>query len=192
MTLAFETFSGGLSPEAVARLRISVFRDWPYLYDGTVEYELNYMTALAASTDSIVIVARDGDVVVGAATGMPLAYEHEAFTRPFVDRGFDVSKIFYCAESVLDSSYRGQGAGHVFFDLREKHAKRLHLEQSVFCAVLREDDHPQRQEEVGFLADFWRKRGYSPVAGLTTQFAWKDVGIDHETEKQMQFWMKEL
>ena len=27
----------------LARLRIIVFRDWPYLYDGTLEYEQEYL-----------------------------------------------------------------------------------------------------------------------------------------------------
>ena len=26
----------------LARLRMTVFRDWPYLYDGTLEYEEKY------------------------------------------------------------------------------------------------------------------------------------------------------
>ena len=29
----------------LARLRIAVFRDWPYLYDGDVDYERDYLTA---------------------------------------------------------------------------------------------------------------------------------------------------
>ena len=29
----------------LARLRIAVFRDWPYLYDGDVAYERDYLTA---------------------------------------------------------------------------------------------------------------------------------------------------
>ena len=33
----------------LARLRIVVFRDWPYLYDGTLEYEEKYLAKLAAA-----------------------------------------------------------------------------------------------------------------------------------------------
>ena len=28
---------------ALARLRITVFRDWPYLYDGAMTYEQGYL-----------------------------------------------------------------------------------------------------------------------------------------------------
>ena len=35
--------------DALARLRIQVFRDWPYLYDGTEEYERSKVRALIRS-----------------------------------------------------------------------------------------------------------------------------------------------
>lgn len=31
----------------MARLRIKVFRDWPYLYDGDVDYERRYLNLTA-------------------------------------------------------------------------------------------------------------------------------------------------
>ena len=45
----------------LARLRMTVFRDWPYLYDGTLEYEEQYLAKLAAAKDAVCVVARDGD-----------------------------------------------------------------------------------------------------------------------------------
>lgn len=35
--------------DALARLRIAVFRDWPYLYDGTIEYERRYLNRNAGA-----------------------------------------------------------------------------------------------------------------------------------------------
>ena len=34
----------------LARLRMIVFRDWPYLYDGTLEYEEEYLAKFANET----------------------------------------------------------------------------------------------------------------------------------------------
>ena len=53
----------------VARLRIGVFRDWPYLYDGDTGYEERYLRSYADSDGAIVVAALDGDEIVGAATG---------------------------------------------------------------------------------------------------------------------------
>jgi hypothetical protein len=56
----------------LARLRIAVFRDWPYLYDGTLAYEEEYLAKFAKANGAVCVVARDGDLVVGASTGAPM------------------------------------------------------------------------------------------------------------------------
>ena len=38
---------------------------------------------------------------------------------------------------------------------------------------------------------FWRRRGYAPL-GLTTHFAWREIGEVEETEKVMAFWGRDL
>ena len=73
--------------DAVARLRIAVFRDWPYLYAGDLDYERGYLQAYARSPDSVFVLAFDGDAVVGASTGLPLADDTDQFQRPFRDAG---------------------------------------------------------------------------------------------------------
>ena len=45
----------------VARLRMRVFRDWPYLYTGDPAYERDYMAAYARSPRSVCVLAFDGD-----------------------------------------------------------------------------------------------------------------------------------
>jgi GNAT superfamily N-acetyltransferase len=195
VSLTFHSLIGpGISTilDDVARLRITVFRDFPYLYEGTLAYERDYLARFAASDRAVVVVARDGGNIVGAATGCPLSAEHDEFKAPFIARGFDIATTFYCAESVLLPAYRGQGAGHRFFDLREEHGRKLGARQSTFCAVMRPADHPARPIDYAPLDPFWRKRGYEPVAGLTTEFSWRDIGEPRDTLKPMQFWMRSL
>ena len=100
----------------LARLRIAVFREFPYLYEGDLEYEKSYMEPLLASSQSIVVAAYDGEEVVGLSTGMPLKDESEEIKQPWLDRGDDLSRIFYFSESVLLKPYRGQGIGKRFFE----------------------------------------------------------------------------
>lgn len=178
--------------EDVARLRIGVFRDWPYLYDGDPEYEARYLRPYLESDGAIVVGAWDGERLVGAATGAPMEDHAAQFAAPFAARGYDLAEIFYCAESVLMPEYRGRGAGGAFFDHREAKARALGRSRVCFCAVVRPADHPARPEGYAPLDPFWRKRGYAPVDGLTTTFPWKDTGDEAETEKPMQFWMRSL
>ena len=136
--------------------------------------------------------AYDGDWLVGASTGAPLAEHSAEFAGAFNGADLDVSRVFYCGESVLLPSYRGRGVGKAFFDLREGHAKSHGFTQICFCAVMRPDDHPLCPENYRPLDGFWESRGYAPLAGVVASFDWKDVNQVRETRKPLQFWMRDL
>ncbi|WP_170332353.1 GNAT family N-acetyltransferase [Ruegeria arenilitoris] len=176
----------------VARLRIEVFRAWPYLYDGDLDYERKYLQSYRDSDKAIVVGAFDGDRLIGASTGAPLTDHADDFAAAFEGTGLELSQIFYCAESVLLPDYRGQGVGHKFFDLREAHARRLGFSKCAFCGVQRPADHPMRPESYRPLDAFWRARGYEPLSGAVAQFSWKDIGEEGETPKPLQFWIRDL
>ncbi|WP_255852663.1 GNAT family N-acetyltransferase [Marinobacterium rhizophilum] len=176
----------------LARLRISVFRAFPYLYDGDLAYERDYISRYSDSPRSLFVLALDGDQVVGVATGVPLADEAEAFKGPFVEAGHNIDEIFYFGESVLLPEYRGRGLGVRFFAERERHAASLGLRVCAFCAVERSADHPQRPADYVPLNDFWHKRGYRHVPQLRTQLSWKDIGDEAESLKPLSFWLREL
>ena len=178
--------------EDVAHLRMTIFRDFPYLYEGTFDYEHRYLQSYRDSAGAILVGAFDGDRLVGAATGTPMEDHADEFARAFDGTGLPLTDIFYCAESVLLPAYRGRGIGHAFFDTREDHARRLGRKFSAFCAVVRPDGHPARPADYAPLDPFWRKRGYAPLPGVVAHFDWRDLGDDHQTAKPMQFWSKAL
>jgi len=176
----------------VARLRIEVFRAFPYLYDGDFDYERKYLEPYRESPGAIIVGAFDAGRLVGAATGTPLADHADDFAAAFAGTGITLDDVFYCAESVLLPAYRGQGIGHAFFEHRESHARALGFGKSAFCAVVRPKDHPMKPEGYQPLDPFWRKRGYAPLEAVVAGFSWKDLGEAEETEKPLQFWMREI
>ena len=176
----------------VARLRIEVFREFPYLYDGDLAYERRYLASFAASTNAVIVGAFDGETIVGASTAAPLAGQMEDVTAPFRARGDDLSSIFYFGESVLQRGYRGRGIGVRFFAEREVQAQRCGAAAAAFCAVVRAADHPSRPPGYVPLDAFWTKRGYRPEPGLICRISWKEIGEAEESPKPMQFWMKRL
>lgn len=178
--------------DALAALRIAVFREWPYLYDGDLDYERGYLAEFAAAPDAVLVIARDDDAIVGAATASPLAAQKEEFVAPFTARGWDVGRTFYFGESVLLPGYRGQGIGHAFFDHREAGARAAGADTATFCAVQRPTDHPLRPADYRPLDAFWISRGYARVEGLTTSFDWLDIGEAQETPHPMQFWARDF
>ena len=181
----------------LARLRIEVFRDWPYLYDGSAADEHDYLAAFATAPDALIVAARDGDRIVGAATAAPLAGHTPEFVPLLASTGLDPRRVFYCGESVLLAAYRGRGIGHAFFDRREAHARACTSAHGpythvAFCAVVRAADDPRAPAGYAALDGFWQRRGYRPVPGLVGSYSWKEIGAAAQSAKPMQFWMKPL
>jgi GNAT superfamily N-acetyltransferase len=176
----------------LAALRIAVFAAFPYLYDGSADYERAYLAEFTASPEAVLVAAFDGARIVGAATASPLIHQDDYIREPFVRHGIDPACVFYFGESVLLSEYRGQRIGHAFFDQREAAARAWGASHASFCAVVRPVDHPARPAGYVPLDAFWAKRGYSPVPGLTGEFTWQEHGEAGESLKPMQYWMRSL
>ncbi|WP_299860635.1 GNAT family N-acetyltransferase [uncultured Hoeflea sp.] len=183
----------GAALEDLARLRIAVFRDWPYLYDGDATYEARYLGQFAASRGAVIVAAYTADgEMVGAATAAPLRDHAEEFAAPFARAGLDVAEHFYLAESVLLPGYRGQGAGRTFFEMREAAARAQGFDRAVFASVMRPPDHPARPAGYVPLDGFWRRLGYVPLEGLIAEFNWRDIGEARESAKPLQVWGRQL
>jgi len=58
--------------DEVARLRLSVFRDFPYLYDGTPDEERSYLRTYAQAASSLFVLASHRGRIVGASTAVGL------------------------------------------------------------------------------------------------------------------------
>lgn len=176
----------------VASLRIAVFRDWPYLYDGTLAYERAYLETYRNNPGALLVGAFHDGQLIGASTSTLMEDHAEAFSTPFRALGLPLERILYGAESVLLRPYRGIGLGHRFIDLREAHARAMGRSHVAFCSVQRPQDHPARPANARTNDAFWLGRGYQPLPGVLAEFAWKDLGDSAETTKTLQFWMREL
>ncbi|HEY1123138.1 MAG TPA: GNAT family N-acetyltransferase [Haloferula sp.] len=176
-----------------ARLRISVFREFPYLYEGDEENERSYLQSYAACPRSVFVLAEAGGKVVGVSTGLPLVDADASFREPFEKAGVDPVPWFYFGESVLDPAWRGKGIGHAFFDHREQHAMELGFSKFCFCAVVRPDDHPLKPEGYRSNDAFWAKRGYVMRPELSCHFAWSQVdSAGEEVGNELIFRTREL
>ena len=177
----------------IAKLRIEVFAEWPYLYEGDVTYEEQYLKKFSNCSESVMVVAFDGDKVIGVSSGLPLKDEDAAVIKPFKENGEKIDDYFYFSESVLKKEYRGRGLGHQFFDKREEHVKKHGgFKKICFCAVVRDQSDPRKPGGYSQLDSFWKKRGYEKNRGLIAYFSWKEHGDEKETEKPLCCWVREL
>lgn len=198
MNIAIQTVSGAnILPwlDAVAALRIEVFRNFPYLYEGEIDYERRYLSTYANSDNSLFVLALDcnkpdGNQLVGCSTGIPLTDAEPEFQAPFITAQIPLASVFYFGESVLQRAYRGQRLGHRFFDEREKFSAQLGKSITAFCAVERPDNHPMKPEDYSPLDNFWQQRGYTKRPEMRTLYHWQDIRESSATDKPMVFWLK--
>lgn len=193
--MEFKTFIGQEIAEVITplgELRITVFRDFPYLYEGALAYEAAYLQTYVSSPRAFLFSIWDGDEMVGATTCIPLSDETAEVRAPFEAAGIDLATVFYFGESILLPAYRGRGYGKRFFAEREKHAASFgQYRELYFCGVERRADHPLKPEGYQPLDAFWRSQGYQPVA-LHSFFDWKDIGEPASTRKKMNYWCKQF
>ena len=179
--------------EDLAQLRITVFHDFPYLYEGTLAYEIEYLKVYSEAERAFVFAVYDGKKMVGATTCIPLADESPEVRLPFEKAGFDTDTIFYFGESILLKDYRGLGLGHRFFHERETYARSFHTYKTTcFCAVDRGENHPLQPKDYRSNEAFWTKRGYRKEVSLQSTFEWPDINESISTPKTMIYWKRDL
>lgn len=179
--------------EDLALLRISVFKDFPYLYEGSMDYEKSYLDTYSRSERALLFAVYAGGKMVGATTCIPLSDETTEIKTPFEQQGYDIRTIFYFGESILLPEFRGVGLGHRFFDEREAHSQNFDCyKKACFLSVEREENHPAKPEGYRTNDPFWTRRGYSKNPALLVFLEWPDIGELKPTPKPLVCWMKDL
>ena len=176
--------------QELGRLRIAVFYEFPYLYEGSLAYEQEYLQVYTSQENSIIFGLQNEEKWIGATTGMPLIHESENIQKPFLDAKIPLEEVFYFGESVLLPEFRGLGYGHRFFDVRESYARQLGYKYTAFCSVERPQDHPLRPLDYRPNDAFWTKRGYIKHPELTCEMSWLDRDEQQESSKTLTFWLK--
>lgn len=176
----------------LARLRISIFKSYPYLYEGDLEYERNYLSTYVNCSESIMIVVFDNNNVVGASSAIPLEFETLEFQQPFLENNISVKDVFYFGESLLQPEYRGRGVYQQFFAGREAAAKEYGSKIVAFAAVERAIDDPRKPNGYAPLDKVWKRYGYEKHPELRMYYEWKEIGEAEQSPKPLIFWIKKI
>lgn len=192
-SLTFDVLQDDFGPalDEVARLRLELFREFPYLYEGTAESEAEYLRTYAQAPGALLVLARDGERVVGAATAVPLSHETPDLQAPFLAAGLDPAQVLYIGEALLESGYQSLGLGGQLLDRAEAHADALGLPLVAAAMVQRPADHPLMPEGWRSPRNFVERRGYVMRPDLDTTLTWQEVGEDSPSPKPMRFWVLE-
>lgn len=188
--LAGTAVTGALND--LATLRLEIFLEYPYLYRGQREDELNYLRSYAEKPDACIILAEDGAEVIGAATGMPLSHENTHLQDAFAASALNLDELYYVGELLLRPAYRSRGLGRrLLAQLENQVLARGRYRQLTCATVERPADHPLRPPDYIPITRFLGRTGFVRLPGVTTHFTWREPdGI--KRDHPMQFWLKEL
>lgn len=175
----------------IARLRINIFKEYPYLYEGNLEYEAQYLKKFIQTPESLIVVLKDNGHIVGAITGLPLQYEDAEIIQPWSAHNHPIDKVYYFSELLIYPEYRGKGLGQKIFDLAEKTVADLHkYDTFALITVIRPDSHPSKPSNYRGLEAFWSNNGYVKDPELICHISWKEIGEEQESDKPLIFWIK--
>jgi GNAT superfamily N-acetyltransferase len=176
----------------LATLRLDIFPEYPYLYQGRREDELTYLGTYSEAPDAGVILSYDGLTVIGAATGMPLIHEDAQMLDAFSGTTFPLGEVYYVGELLFRPAYRNCGLGRKLLERLESHIRSLGRYCRLTCATVeRPEDHPLRPRDYIPITRFLARTGFTRLSGVTTHFIWRETdGV--KRDHLMQFWIKDL
>lgn len=179
--------------DQIGQLRISVFSEFPYLYDGQLQYERDYLVMYAKSQEASLVIAEVNGEVIGATLGLPLKDSFEDCKKPFIKQEESIDDYYYLGEILLQKNYRGFGVGRALYEEFEKAlAHHNGYKKLTFCHVIRPENHPECPKDYFSLEEFWRNRGYHIDPHLMGLFEWKEIGGTKPIRHPMSFWSKEI
>ena len=178
--------------DELATLRLAIFAEYPYLYDGERADELAYLRGYADAPDACVLLARAGGTAIGALTGMPLRHEDLLLREAFAGGAFDLAESYYVGELLFLPAWRNRGLGQTLLARLEEQVAALGRYRTLTCATVeRPDDHPLRPQGYIPIGRFLARTGFMPLPGVTTTFGWRETdGV--KRAHAMQLWLKQL
>ena len=167
----------------LATLRLDIFREYPYLYEGRREDELNYLSTYAKTPDACVILAYDGSAVIGSATGMPLIQEDAQLRDAFAGTALPLDEVYYVGELLFRPGYRNSGLGRKLLDHLESQIRSFGSYHMLTCATVeRSEDHSLCPRDYIPITRFLARTGFVRLSGVTTSFMWRETdGVKRTT-----------
>lgn len=164
----------------------TIYRQYPYLYNGDDAGYTEYVRSYSASPNSVVILAFANDEAIGIAMGMPMKETREYYTAPFTAHYMDVNDIFYLGEFGIKPEHHQLG---ISFDMYRQFEEIVRATQKFSTIAFWEILNPMKCEE---LHQAYRATGFSYHPELSFELWWQNIGETNESAHLAQYWIKSL
>jgi GNAT superfamily N-acetyltransferase len=179
----------------IASLRLLMFKEFPYLYIGSLEHEKKYLAFYSNSTDGVLILAKQDGCIVGLLTGMSMTgiCEHISDFKKILDKNKrSIQSAYYYGEALVLEAYRGQGILTKMFQELDAEIKHMGYNQAYGITVIREKNDSRRPSNYRDTESLWEHLGLVKT-NMVYGGEWETVSKTGETEtamNQLQVWEK--
>jgi GNAT superfamily N-acetyltransferase len=160
----------------------ATYREAPYFYDASVEKWDGYVQSYADTDKAVVCLVQEGEIILGAAMGTPLAEAREKYRMGFARRPEDLKSLFYLGEFAIKSDYRRQGIGTKMYQAFERAAAAQGLSGICFWQL--------ESAETAPADSFWKKQQFEQRPDIHFDELWKDLSGAEKVPHRMICWMK--
>jgi GNAT superfamily N-acetyltransferase len=178
----------------IAEQCITTFKEYPYLYCGDYEEEINFRTPLVELHDSSLAVAYYKGTVIGFLTGYKFTDFGSHFTKSidlFIESGLKPEEYYYFGEIIIVPEHRGNHLSSKLFSVLESYAQKLGYKAT--CIVTEEhESHPLKPRNYPAHDSLWNFLGYQKTS-FVTNMNWQTYQSDGSVADQMHpltYWIK--
>lgn len=172
--------------------RIRIYCEYPWLWVGNIDTERSSdeTKAFLSSNDSILIKIKHQGKLIGLSAGNSVRRECERYQKIFSER-FNPEECFYYRESMLLPEYRNKGLYKIFFQEREKWARKHNfVKQLMFISIEREENHPKKPIDYRSPIGLWKSQGFTKQSEMFLEADWVEVGETEKKKNKIAFWVK--
>jgi hypothetical protein len=195
MNLEIKSLDGESAREffnEIAQIRIDLFREFPYLYDGSIEYEREYLETYFKSKNSKIILGLDKGKIVAFSSSISLNEEIEEIKAPFLNRNLDISQYHYIGEVMIKNEYRNLSLPLEFERIHKEFATQKGHSKLVFMTVRRELNDISRPYKYKDPEKLWRYIGYKILDNMNIEMSWKRIDTGKDENNVLDIWQKNL
>ncbi|MDO4570881.1 MAG: hypothetical protein Q4D38_10885 [Planctomycetia bacterium] len=192
--MRFQLFLGNeIEPhlESLGRLRLKVFREYPYLYEGALETEVEHLKCYSRDASGMLLALfDDADRLVGAATGLPALAPWEDASLLVFDPQRE-GKTFYWGEFILEKPFRGKKWGQEMYRRGEETIFRtLGFENIGIYMIRTSEADAKRPADYLDVKEFVKRRGYRLLPDAQVVWDWAPVGETRKVPHTLDAWLK--
>lgn len=144
-------------------VRMSHFREYPYLYDANIVEESKYLSDFLNSDDKLLVRITENGTLLSLLSGYDFASESEILDIAAREVG-DLGKTFYFAEFIVEKHARKRGLSRLMMESALPFISSLGYQTASILTVQRNSSDPRMKKGYTSSDPVWSRLGFKKTS----------------------------